>query len=229
MSSEQVTTRARPGGRPRDPQIDAAVLGATMTVLDTSGYAGLSVEEVARRAGTTRPAIYRRWAGKPRLVLAAIAARLDVPESPDTGCTLCDFGEGLLIFLAEFRTIRPDVLGALYADCAADPDLRAQYMRIVFDPPRAAVGAMLDRAISRGHLRPDTDRDQILDLLGSLVYQRALFDNAHLSDREAERLTETLLRGAALDYDALVAHSQALEIEHTAAAGDDHADGPAER
>lgn len=30
-------------------------------------------------------------------------------------------------------------------------------MRIVFDPPRAAVGAMLERAITRGHLRHATD------------------------------------------------------------------------
>lgn len=34
---------------------------------------------------------------------------LDLPESPDTGCTLCDLSEGLFVFLAEFRTIRPDV------------------------------------------------------------------------------------------------------------------------
>ncbi|MEV1291266.1 TetR/AcrR family transcriptional regulator [Pseudonocardia sp. NPDC049635] len=212
----------RSGGRPRDPHIDSAVLEATVALLDESGYTGLSLEEVARRAGTTRPAIYRRWSGRARLALAAIAARLDVPASPDTGCTLCDFGEGLLVFLAEFRAIRPDVLGSLFADCAGDPELRAQYMQIVFAPPRAAVGAMLDRAIARGDLRADTDRDQILDLLGSLVYYRALFQDTHLSDDDAEKLVETLLRGAAVDYDALVAHSEAMETHATAGGSGTH-------
>lgn len=213
MASSQPLSRT-PAGRPRDPHIDTAVLTATLAVLDETGYIALSIEDVARRAGTTRPAIYRRWTDRPRLVLAAIAARLDVPESPDTGCTLCDFGEGLLVFLAAFRTIRPDVLSSLFADCAADPELRAQYMRIVFDPPRAAVGTMLDRAVARGHLRDDTDRDEILDLLGSLVYYRALFGQTHLTDTEAEHVIETLLRGAAVDYDALVEHSRALEAAH---------------
>ncbi|MEU6699140.1 TetR/AcrR family transcriptional regulator [Pseudonocardia sp. NPDC046786] len=195
------------------------MLDATLILLDESGYGALSLEEVARRAGTTRPAIYRRWSGRARLALAAIAARLDLPESPDTGCTLCDFGEGLAVFLAEFRAIRPDVLGSLFAECSGDPELRAQYMRIVFDPPRTAVGAMLDRAVAAGALRPDTDRELILDLLGSLVYYRALFEDTHLSDAEAEKLVETLLRGAAVDYEALVAHSEAMEEHRTVADG----------
>jgi AcrR family transcriptional regulator len=48
-------------GRPRDPQIDAAILGAALDALDDVGYAGLTLEDVARRAGTTKPALYRRW------------------------------------------------------------------------------------------------------------------------------------------------------------------------
>jgi AcrR family transcriptional regulator len=51
-------------GRPRDPQIDAAVLKATIVVLGHSGYAGLALEDVARRAGTSKPAIYRRWGSR---------------------------------------------------------------------------------------------------------------------------------------------------------------------
>lgn len=47
-------------GRPRDPHIDGAVLDATLTMLSETGYRRLSVEKVARRAGTTKPAIYRR-------------------------------------------------------------------------------------------------------------------------------------------------------------------------
>lgn len=214
MSSD-TSPAARAGGRPRKPEIDTAVLDATLAVLDETSYGALAFEEVARRAGTTRPAIYRRWPDRAHLVLAAIARRLDVPESPDTGCTLCDFDEGLRVFLTEFRTIRPDVLSSLFADCAEDQGLREQYIRIVFDPPRAAVGSMLDRAIARGHLRTDTDREHILDLLGSLVYYRALFGHTHITDAETEQVIETLLRGAAVDYDALVAHSQAMELEHS--------------
>src|ERR687894_2814235 len=93
MASRQPTAPALvAGGRPRNRHIDTAVLDATLAVLNEVGYTALSLEDVARRAATTRPAIYRRWSGRPRLVLAALAVRLDVAEVPDTGCTLCDLG-----------------------------------------------------------------------------------------------------------------------------------------
>ena len=198
------------GGRPRDPHIDAAVLESTLAVLDESGYSALSVEEVARRAGTNRPAIYRRWAGRPRLALAALAVRLDVAEVPDLGCTLCDLEEGLGVFVAAFGAIRPDVLGPLLAECSAEPELQAEFMSTLFDPPRAAVARMLDRAIARGDLRTDIDRELILDMLGSLVHYRALFGHAPTSNTEIESAIEALLRGIANDYPALLEHSRQL-------------------
>ena len=63
-------------GRPRDPQIDAAILKATIAVLDRSGYGGFTLEDVARHARTTKPAIYRRWGNRQRLMLDALGKRL---------------------------------------------------------------------------------------------------------------------------------------------------------
>ncbi|MCD0447737.1 TetR/AcrR family transcriptional regulator [Actinocorallia sp. API 0066] len=207
MSPSRGAATGSGAGRPRDPQIDDAVLAAALTVLDQGGYAALSLEEVARRAGTSRPAIYRRWPGRAPLALAAIATRLDVPTPPDTGCTLCDLDESLSVFLAAYRTIRPDVLTALYAECATDPDLRARYLETVVEPSRHAVARTLDRARARGDLRPDTDPAHLLDLLASLVHYRAQFGH-HLTPAEATNTVETLLRGAATDYPALLAHAR---------------------
>lgn len=195
-------------GRPRDPQIDAAVLQATLAMLDESGYGHLSLEEIARRADSTRPAIYRRWPNRQHLVLAALAARLGEAQAPDSGCTLCDLNEGINVFIAAFRQIRPDVLGPLLADCAADPGLRDAFMARLFDPPRAAVAQMLDRAVARGDLREDIDRDLILDMLGSLVHYRALFGHAPTGDADVESAVEALLRGIATNYPALLEHSR---------------------
>ena len=197
-------------GRPRDPQIDAAILGATLAALAEVGYAGLTLEDVARRAGTTKPALYRRWSSRQRLVLAALARRLGEVRVPDTGCTLCDLDECLKLFVAAFRRLSPKVLGALFADCSADENLRAAFMAALFDPPRGAVKETLERAYQRGDLRDDVDRELILDLLGSLVHYRVLFGHAPTSDREIERVVESLLRGIATDYPALLEHSRRL-------------------
>jgi AcrR family transcriptional regulator len=205
-----------PTGRPRDPQIDATVLEATLAVLDESGYGQLTIEEVARRAGATKPAIYRRWPTRQHLALAALAVRLGDSPVPDTGCTLCDLGEGIGVFLAAFRQIRPGVLGALFADCARVPELRDAFLATLFDPPREAVGQMLERAVARGDLRADVDRGLVLDMLSSVVHYRALFGHAPITDVEVERAVEALLSGIAVDYPRLVAHSKALTEAHHA-------------
>lgn len=208
------TPRSSTTGRPRDRSIDESVLAATLEVLDDEGYRTLTLEDVARRAGTSRPAIYRRWPGRPALALAAIASRLSVPSPPDTGCTLCDFGEAFDVFLAAYRTIRPDVLSAVYVDCAADEELRRRYLDTVIEPARCAVAETVDRAIARGDLVQGTDRELILDVFGSLIHYRAQFGREHMSDDEANAAIETLLRGVAVDFDGLVAHSEALEAAH---------------
>ena len=205
-----------PTGRPRNPQIDATVLEATLAVLDESGYARLTIEEVARRAEATKPAIYRRWPTRQHLALAALATRLGEPPVPDTGCTLCDLGEGIGVFLTAFRQIRPGVLAALFADCATVPELRDAFLRTLFDPPRAAVGQMLDQAVARGDLRADVDRELVLDMLSSVVHYRALFGHAPTTDRDVEQAVEALLSGIAVDYPRLVAHSRELTEAHRA-------------
>jgi AcrR family transcriptional regulator len=195
-------------GRPRDPQIDAAILKATIDVLDRAGYGGFTLEEVARAAGTTKPAIYRRWGNRQRLMLDALGQRLGEVEPPATGCTLCDLDECLKLFVGAFRRLPPDVLGPLWADCAQDESLREPFLGALFDPPRAAVRRTLERAHAGGDLREDVDLDLIVDLVGSLIHYRALFGHASTSDAEIERAVEALLQGIATDYPALLEHSR---------------------
>jgi AcrR family transcriptional regulator len=197
-------------GRPRDQQIDVAVLKATLAVLDKAGYGGLTLEAVAREAETTKPAIYRRWPTRQQLVLAALGRRLGEAHAPDTGCTLCDLDECLKVFVAAFRRMPPGVMGPLFADCAGDREVRAMFMTTLFDPPRAAVRETLERAHARGDLREDVDLELILDLLGSLVHYRALFGHAPTSDREIEGAVEALLQGIATDYPRLLEHSRRM-------------------
>ena len=185
-------------------------MDATLAALDESGYVRLTLEGVARRAGTSKPAIYRRWADRQRLVLAALRLRLGDARAPDTGCTLCDLDECLKLFVAAFRRMPPDVLAPLYADCAADPELRAAFMRTLFEPPRAAVKETIDRGFAQGDLREDVDRDLVIDLIGSLVYYRLLFGHAPTTDVEIERVVEALLQGIAFDYPALLEHSRTV-------------------
>src|SRR3954471_24540101 len=64
-------------GRPRRAEADAEILAAALAMLRAGGYRELSLDEVARRAGTAKSSIYRRWPSK--AALAAEILRREVP------------------------------------------------------------------------------------------------------------------------------------------------------
>jgi len=70
--------------------MDGAILRAAIELLSEVGYARLTVAEVARRAGVSKPAIYRRWAQKSQLVVEAMVTQMPTRVPPDTGSTSGD-------------------------------------------------------------------------------------------------------------------------------------------
>src|SRR5438132_12169584 len=94
-------TRARSRrGRPRDPEVDRAVLAAAVDLLAEAGYARLTMDQVAARAGVGKASVYLRWQNKVALVAEAIQHRSAVvPEVPDTGSLREDMLRFLLALL----------------------------------------------------------------------------------------------------------------------------------
>lgn len=152
-------------GRPRDATIDDAVLAATLRLLARDGYAGLSLAAVAAEAGTSRPAIYRRWPDKESLVVDAIA-RLAQVEPPGLGGTPFD---DLVAELEHFRHCITEAaslsLAGLMLGDGVRPSLRARYRDLIVAPRRARIRACLRRGIDEGYLDPDAD----LTIAGSFL------------------------------------------------------------
>ena len=197
------------GGRPRDPAIDAALLTATVAVLRESGYAGFAVEKVAARAGTTKAAIRRRWPARQRLVIDALATLLATPPAPDNGCTRCDLIESVQLLAEVLHDRLPrGVLAPLIADCAADAGLHEHLLAVLVAPSRQAATIAVRRAADRGDLRADVDPGLLVDMLASVVYQRALFGEAPIGRSSARPLVDVVLRGVAVDFDRLVMVSE---------------------
>ena len=68
-------------GRPRNPDLDLAILSTAARQLGELGYARMSLESVAAAAGTTVPSLRRRYRNKAELV-AAVIGSLRVEEPP---------------------------------------------------------------------------------------------------------------------------------------------------
>lgn len=153
-----VTSKASPG-RPRDPGIDAAVLAAARRHLAAQGYEAMSVAAVADEAGTTRQALYRRWATKADLATAAIAGLAEAEPRPDTGDPYADLVAELTAFhLGVTRPNGVSMVGSMLQD-ATDPELKALYRERIVTPRRTRLRRILRRGVEAGLLAPDADLD----------------------------------------------------------------------
>ena len=142
-------TRGR--GRPRRTEADAEILNAARTLLREGGYRALGLDEVARRAGTTKSSIYRRWSSK--AALAAEIIRREVPppaDVPDLESAERAFG---------------DLLNGPFGGVAASLIGEAQES----DETRAIAVALIEP-----YRRGLADDETAAAILGSILFRRLL-------------------------------------------------------
>jgi AcrR family transcriptional regulator len=137
--------------RRRGVELEDAILRAAAEELTESGYAGLTMDRVARRAGTNKNTIYRRWPSRAALGIAAyrqLAAA--TPPLPDTGELRGDVLELVRRANRNWSSPTGGILRALLAGARDDPQLLAQIQENSTDAGSAAWLAILARAVARG-------------------------------------------------------------------------------
>lgn len=142
--------------RRRGEELERAILHAAAEELRESGYAGMTMDRVAARAGTNKNAIYRRWPHRAALGIAAYRHLSDaVMPNPDTGTLRGDALELLRRANETWSSPHGAVLRGLLAAAADDPallDLMRE--RSGADTMDRAWLTMLERAIARGEAPP---------------------------------------------------------------------------
>jgi AcrR family transcriptional regulator len=168
-------------GRPRDGRIDDAVLAATRELLLDVGYAGISLTAIAERAGTTRPALSRRWPSLDHLVHEAA------------------FPTDLTVRIERTGSLHADVRTMLEGTLAAfsDPVARAAAPGLV-----AAVTA--DTGLHRVLLERFSDAlgglgQPLLDVIAGSVFFALLLHPDELDTAWIDRLTHLITEGIADD------------------------------
>jgi AcrR family transcriptional regulator len=175
-------------GRPRSPAADRAILDATRQQLAELGYAGLTVEGVATRAGVAKTTVYRRWTAKADLVVDAVVEGVQAPLQPQPT------GDGEAVVRALVAALAaPEVRGAylaLFAEAQVDPVLRARVHERLVHPARRLVAALT-------HVEaPDADPDLVFDLVAGAVLHRVLI-TARPADEPFVRQVAQTIRAAA--------------------------------
>ncbi|WP_445337979.1 TetR/AcrR family transcriptional regulator [Clavibacter sp. CFBP 8614] len=157
-------------GRPVDRSGDAAILAAALDLVAERDYERMTLDEVAARTGRAKTTIYRRWATKEDLVLAALRAAGPPPEAallPDTGSLRGDLLAvidspwlgGSARRLAVFAGLAPALRGSARMAAA----IRAE----VTDPYADAYRRILRRAVDRGEV--PSEASARVDLLAEVI------------------------------------------------------------
>ena len=201
MSDHQASRR----GRPRDSAVDSRVLDAAWELLHARGLAGLTVDEVAERAGAAKTTVYRRWPTKDHLMIA-LATRLlgEVPiaDTGDLRADLTSFAAALTGSLNRLRQAGNPHAGAsaglaaeLAASAARHPDI-GEMVRCGFAARHQLARARVRRAQQNEALRDDIDAEILIDQVTGPIWYRVLVSGAPVSPSYAERLVTAALDGA---------------------------------
>ena len=194
---QQQRRPARSQGRPRDTRIDDAVLRATVELLEEIGYTRLTIPLVAARAGSTPPAVYRRFPTKIDLVYEAVFPTLATLELPLAG----DLESGVRalvrasIDLFSRRAVHSAISG-LMAEMPSEPGLSARLLGRLQDNTYVRLQQFLDNAVAEGLAANNIDARLFLDMISGTVTM-ALANERDLDDAWVEQATALIMKGVA--------------------------------
>ncbi|MEZ7125509.1 TetR/AcrR family transcriptional regulator [Nonomuraea sp. AD125B] len=186
-------------GRPvgRGAKVRAAVHAATLAELVDKGYAALTVENIAQRAGVHKTTVYRRWKDRESLLTDALAEHMatDIPV-PDTGSLETDLRALARSIVQAFNSPAGQaILAAMFTGAAHLPEIAAA-RRHVFDDRLARVQPVVTRAVERGQLPEGTDPAELLKTLAAPIYLRLLITAEPVDEATADQTVRVTLAAA---------------------------------
>jgi AcrR family transcriptional regulator len=191
-----VSVEARAPGRPREARVDEAVRAAVLELLERGGYASVTIEGVAAKAGVGKTAIYRRFPSKAELVFDAAVHGLELPPAEDTGSLRGDLAALIRrIVVSLTRPAASAAIPGLIADLGRDRRLAARFEQSFVAEERAIVAGVLDRAAARGDLDRPPDAELVHALLLGPVFawlHLLRHPPAELAERLADHIAAAL-------------------------------------
>ncbi len=179
----------------RSEEARQAVLEAADDLLAERGFAGVTIEGIAARAGVAKQTIYRWWPSKVDVLLEAFTEDMAQHLTPDDHGDLGTDLRTHLARLAEFLTETDPgaVFRALAGQAQHDPQLAAKLRDDHLSAQRVRDRLPLQRAVERGELPGDLDVDSALDQLVGPVYYRVLVTGSPVTREFTDDLVAAFL------------------------------------
>lgn len=196
MDNTSSTTNLRPAGRPRIPELDEVILAAALQQLAEQGYQRMSMDAVAQTAGVSKATIYRRWASKADLAIAALATRIDA-EPPIEWQKFSIAALSDVLETIRERLLQPNnmaLVGTLLAEEKQTPELIALFRQHVWKRRSHMLRRILELGQEEGKIRTDISLDIVIDMLIGSMYASYLSDT-DIPDGWPKQAVETMIEG----------------------------------
>ncbi|MFY1621446.1 TetR/AcrR family transcriptional regulator, partial [Micromonospora sp. WMMD736] len=179
-----------------DAGLDDAILVAARQLLDEVGYARVTMDATAARAGTSKAAIYRRYQSKAELLFAAgVHGSAPVPPA-DTGSLRGDlFALGQRIRSDMSTPAAREVAPHVVAEISRAPNVADRLRSVFVATERAEIDAILDRAVRRGELCAPPNTATVHRMLGGAMFFTIMVIAEPIDDAELGRVVDVLAAG----------------------------------
>ena len=186
----------RPPGRPRSERARRAILRAANELLEGGGFAAVTVEAIAERAGVSKATVYRWWPNRAAVVMDGFLSTVssEVPF-PHTGHAQEDLRLHMRRLTEAFGGRMGRTVAALIAEGQADPELAEALRSRWLSVRRTEAREILELGIARGELREDLDLEVAVDVLYGPIYYRLLVGHAPLDEDLADALADQIFAG----------------------------------
>ncbi|MFL0179025.1 TetR/AcrR family transcriptional regulator [Mycobacterium sp. SMC-15] len=172
-----------------------AILHAADDLLAEKGFAGVTVEGIAKAAGVAKQTVYRWWSSKTDVLMDAFledaAAEL---EPPDTGSLESDLHAHLratahLLTVDDAGAVYRALVGQIQHDRELAQIFRARYL----DDQRVRDQKPFVRAIARGDLTPDADVAALAECLVGRMHYRVIVTGEPVDDTFIDEVVDGAL------------------------------------
>lgn len=174
-------------------EITRSIRRALMQELAEVGYGRLSLEAVARRAGVSKTAIYRRWRSKLELVLEVVGgvAGKKLPL-PDTGSLQGDLELLFQVMAAALQhPLASQIIPDLLAEAARNPGM-AEPLQEALGAYQSSIGDLLiGRAQARGEVPESIDHRAATDIIVGPLYWRLMVARVPVDADDLVRMAAT--------------------------------------
>jgi AcrR family transcriptional regulator len=185
--------------RRRGGELEAQIREAVFAELAEAGYRGLSMQGVARRAGTGKAPLYRRWPNKQQMLIDVLAH-----QPPGSGEPPADTGQlrgDLLQILTQMASAMAGPVGrSLYAlivemvlQREGNPRVAEAIIETLLEPRLDAITAALRRAAKRGEIRPGAVTGLLAQTGPALVIHQQMHYGTPPSEAEVTEIVDRVL------------------------------------